>query len=179
MERSRSTITAEGLGLATISYDSVDILREFAERRGITFPMLSDSHSVIIRQFGLLNEQVAPGSRHDGVPHPGIFLVNASGVVLERVFEASALNLAWTDEALTGYKGRVPVAIDVSLGTRQEIAAVRDAGHGLAIGGTVRLQACDDRICWAPEAIPVTWHVDLRAPDLERSPESLQHRPKA
>lgn len=58
---------------------------------------------------------------------------------------------AWTDEALTGYKGPVRVAIDVSLGTRQEMAAVRDAGRGGAIGGTVRLQACDDRICWAPE----------------------------
>ncbi len=47
------------------------------------------------------------------------------------------------------------------------------------ITGTVRAQACDDRVCWAPEAIPVAWHLDLIPPDLERSPEPLQHKPKA
>ena len=34
-------IRARGLGVVAISYDSVAVLKNFAERRGITFPMLS------------------------------------------------------------------------------------------------------------------------------------------
>jgi DsbC/DsbD-like thiol-disulfide interchange protein len=89
------------------------------------------------------------------------------------------LRLGWTDEVLAGYGNPVRVAVDVSLGTRLEMAAVIEAGQELTITGTVRVQACDDRVCWAPEAIPLAWHLDLIPPDLERSPESLQHKPKA
>ncbi len=273
MERAQTVITKEGWGLCTISYDSVDILREFAERRHITFPMLSDPDSAIIRRFGLFREDVLADSRDHGIPYPGTFLVDAAGVVRERFFEerywnrmtmpaalwrlgvalaadaavldrehvrirtsasdaavypgnrftlfvevepspgvhvygpavgggyqrlevsidplpfltvhpplyppASPLILPWTDEALTGYASPARVAVDVSLGTRQELAAVLEAADGLTLTGTLRLQACDDRVCWAPEAIPLRWHVHLVPPDLERSPEPLQHRARA
>lgn len=92
---------------------------------------------------------------------------------------ARRLTLPWTGEPLTGYTQPVRVAVDVSLGTRQELAAVLESGQGLTLTGTLRLQACDDRVCWPPEAVPLTWHVDLIQPDLERSPEPLQHKPKA
>jgi hypothetical protein len=92
---------------------------------------------------------------------------------------ARVLHLPWTTETLTGYQGSVRVAVDVALGTRQEMAAVLEAGQGLRIGGSVRLQACNNRECWAPETIPVEWHLDLIAPDLQRAPEHLQHKAKA
>ena len=273
MERSQDALAAQGLGLCSISYDSVEILRDFAARRQITFPMLADPDSAIIRRFGLLNETVEPTSRDYGVPHPGLLVVDAGGIVRERFFEeryynrmtmptvltrlgrafevergsiarehlrvgtratqaavhpgnrftlfvdvipldgvhvygpavgggyqalegtvdplpyltvhparypdVTSLRLAWTDEVLTGYEAATRIAIDVSLGTRLEMAAVLEAGRGLTITGTLRVQACDDRMCWAPEAIPLAWHLDLIPPDLERSPESLQHKPKA
>ena len=47
-----------GLGVAAISYDSPDILKSFATRRGITFPLLSDEGSKVIRSFGILNAEV-------------------------------------------------------------------------------------------------------------------------
>ena len=34
-----------GLGVAAISYDSEAVLADFAERRGITFPLLADDDS--------------------------------------------------------------------------------------------------------------------------------------
>jgi hypothetical protein len=37
-------------------------LRDFADRRHITFPMLSDAESKIIRALGILNETVPPGN---------------------------------------------------------------------------------------------------------------------
>lgn len=75
------------MGLASISYDSIEILRDFAERRHITFPLLADPDSAIIRRFGLFNETIDPASRDHGIPHPGTFLVDAAGVVRQKFFE--------------------------------------------------------------------------------------------
>jgi hypothetical protein len=89
LERQREAIRARGLGLAAISYDSVEILHEFATRRGITFPLLSDVDSAVIRGFGLQNPGYPPGNRAHGVPYPGTFVTNAAGVVEARFFEDS------------------------------------------------------------------------------------------
>ena len=91
---------------------------------------------------------------------------------------AARLHLPWTNEVLTGYTRPIRVAVDISLGTRLELAPVIEAGRGLRITGTLRLQSCDNRACWAPEAIPLVWNIELRPPDLERVPEPLQHKAK-
>lgn len=80
-------ITRQGLGLIAISYDSPETLKTFAASRGITFPLVSDAGSVIIRKYGLLNETVDPKSRTYGIPHPGTFIVDRQGVVRSRFFE--------------------------------------------------------------------------------------------
>ena len=48
------TLRAQGLGVAAISYDPVPTLAEFASRRSITFPLLSDAGSATIKAFGIL-----------------------------------------------------------------------------------------------------------------------------
>ena len=80
-------IRAEGLGVAAISYDSVAVLKSFAERRGITFPLLSDPESKIIRDFGILNEQAQQGTMQYGIPYPGTYLVDRAGRVTAKYFE--------------------------------------------------------------------------------------------
>ena len=42
----------QGFGVAAISYDSEAVLADFSQRRGITFPLLSDEGSEIITEFG-------------------------------------------------------------------------------------------------------------------------------
>ena len=44
-----------GISIAAISYDSEEVLADFANRRGITFPLLSDDDSSVIRAFGIYN----------------------------------------------------------------------------------------------------------------------------
>lgn len=80
-------LRARGYGVCSISYDPVDVLREFADRRGITYPMLSDPDSAIIRAFGLFNEEIEPGTRDYGVPHPVIFFVDRAGRVIRKYME--------------------------------------------------------------------------------------------
>jgi len=78
---------AEGLGVAAISYDSPAVLKSFADRRHITFPLLSDPESKIIRAFGILNEQIAEGTPQYGIPHPGTYIVDRAGRVTAKYFE--------------------------------------------------------------------------------------------
>ena len=56
-------LTRSGIGVAAISYDSQDILANFAEERGITFPLLSDVDSAVIKAYGILNTVAAADSR--------------------------------------------------------------------------------------------------------------------
>jgi peroxiredoxin len=80
-------IQAAGLGLAALSYDSVPVLADFASRRGITFPLLSDPGSATIRAYGILNTTVpADNQRSYGIPFPGTFFLNSDTVVTAREF---------------------------------------------------------------------------------------------
>lgn len=77
---------AQGIKLAAISYDSQAILRDFARRRGIEFPLLADPDSKVIRSFHVLNEREA--GRAKGVAFPGFFYIDTKGVIREKFFEA-------------------------------------------------------------------------------------------
>lgn len=101
----------QGLGLATISYDSVNILSGFSRQHQITFPMLSDSGSATIKRFGILNpvpewaigpdkddptvqadvrkyvSVVRPTAAMVGIAFPGTFILDPRGRVKQRFFE--------------------------------------------------------------------------------------------
>lgn len=81
-----------------MSYDSVDVLAHFAEKYGITYPLLSDVDSRAITDLGLLNQQVfeqhavygiKPRDEHLGVPYPGVFVLDQAGTVVEKRFQQS------------------------------------------------------------------------------------------
>ena len=100
-----------GIGLATISYDSQEILAGFANRNRITYPLLSDVGSATIRRYGIVNtvieEALGPNGkdpalladvqryvtgtqaaeRHRGIPFPGTFMLDRQGRVTSRFFE--------------------------------------------------------------------------------------------
>jgi hypothetical protein len=266
-------LRAKGLGVAAISYDSVAVLKSFAERRRITFPMLSDPESKIIRDFGILNEQVQQGTPQYGVPYPGTYLVDRAGRVTEKYFEddytqrytsadilvsrfSESLGAAHTIAEgkhlrvqVSASNGRVrsgqriSLVLDVQLGPRLHVYApgvkndyipiewnmkespalavraatyprskmlrlkairetvpvyqdtfrlVRDVtiardqalkplldGEGkLTIEGTLKYQACDDKLCYPPETVPVRWSLQVEGHDRERAPAELQRKAK-
>jgi hypothetical protein len=98
------TIKAQGLGLVAISYDPPATLKAFADSRGITFPMISDPGSAIIKRYGLLNETQDPQTRFYGIPHPGTFILDAKGVVVARFFE-DAYQERYTTAAMFAARG--------------------------------------------------------------------------
>jgi hypothetical protein len=73
-----------------ISYDSEEILKSFSDRQGgIHYSMLADDKSEIIKAFGLMNPNIEPGSMQYGMAFPGIYIVDANGIVQEKVFNES------------------------------------------------------------------------------------------
>jgi peroxiredoxin len=76
-----------GINVANISYDSREILRRFGETYHITYPLLSDEGSVVIRKFGIMNTNVPPDvKRFYGIPFPGQYLLTGDGTVKDKQF---------------------------------------------------------------------------------------------
>ncbi len=86
LQAAKERFQKQGIGLAGISYDSVEILKYFSGRRKIDFPLLSDPDSKIIRMYQVLNsEAVGPNA---GMARPGYFYIDPEGMIREKFFEA-------------------------------------------------------------------------------------------
>ena len=120
MQNAREEFHQQGVGLAAISYDSEAILRDFAQRHKIEYPLIADPKSEIIRSYGVLNAE-APGFTK-GMAHPGYFYVMPDGKVKEKFFEtaytdrdtAASLILKLFPELVEG-KGREVAAPHIKL----------------------------------------------------------------
>ena len=86
MEEWLPEVKRRGFGVASVSYDSVEILKNFSDRKKLTYPLLSDPDSSMIKAFGILNEGPKSGFAV-GIPHPGIFIVDSTGKVEAKYFE--------------------------------------------------------------------------------------------
>jgi hypothetical protein len=84
--------------LYAVSYDSVEVLADFADKHGITYPLLSDEGSRTIKALGLYNEHLAEHAafygravqpHQFGIPYPGLFVLDERGVVAAKEFEQS------------------------------------------------------------------------------------------
>jgi hypothetical protein len=87
-----------GVALFAISYDSVEILHNFAATHGITYQLLSDEGSHAMRGLGLINDRVQedhavygikPNARHVNLPYPGVYVLDRDGVVTQKRFYES------------------------------------------------------------------------------------------
>ena len=269
LERKRQQLEGRGIRVAAISYDSVEVLEHFSERAGIGFPLLSDPDSAIIREFGVLNEEVPADHPFFGIPHPVEFLLGPDRTVLEKFHEedykdrftagrvlvrqfgeesgaaratqrTSHLKVtSWASDSVVRGGNRIALALDVALDDKMHVYApsvdeyipidwqmeeapglthydaeypasktlhlpaidetapvyegsfrvVRDVMVGqaaelgdrirdgkLTIRGTLRYQACDDRMCYLPSTVPLEWTVDFEQHDRTRVPEDLRRR---
>jgi peroxiredoxin len=128
-------LRTQGLGVAAISYDAVPILADFATRRHITFPLLSDVGSATIKAFGILNplpelafgadkddpqvvaelRQYVSGGRPNpswaGIAFPGTFILDPEGRVTARFFEDYYVErTTFSNILLRTGKSQVPVS---------------------------------------------------------------------
>ncbi len=272
MELEQNTKQFEKLGLKVIglSYDSPAVLKNFAERKGIHFPLLSDADSKIIRELGILNESVPKDNAFYGIPHPGTYIVDADRTITAKYFEedykqrftgadilvqrygvipegraqevegkqlkaiATASNfivrpgqrvalvldlelkpnmhvyapgvegyipIDWkaanTDvstahettypkpeilflqainEKVPVFKGKILLTRDVTIGPDAKVKAAVDGSGQFTVEAKLRYQACDDRMCYIPQELPVKWTFQYEGFDRQRVPEELQKK---
>ncbi len=120
-----------GVGLAAIIPEPSEMLRVFADRQGITFPLLSDTGSTFIRQVGLLNTRVPEDSPIHGIPFPGTFILSTDGTIEARFFE-NAYQERFTMSSIDIALGNVPFGqgtriagrhMEVLVGASDEVVA--------------------------------------------------------
>jgi hypothetical protein len=244
-----------GLGLVAISYDSPETLKAFATAHGITFPLIADRDSAIIRRYGLLNTTVEEGTRAYGIPFPGTFVVDRRGIVRSRHFEAAyqerntvgsilvsggatpdgpvmsveTTHLAMTaavsdavvapgerisivfdvtprpgmhvyapgkhtyqvvrvaldpqlwmrahapvyppsdiyhfkplDERVDVYQRPFRLVQEVTILATPEVQKLLEQQTSVTIRGRLEYQACDDKLCYSPQSVPVSWKLSLK-----------------
>ena len=81
MQSSLAAARAAGIHLAAVSYDPPRVLRQFAVRRSITFPLLADPASTLIRAASMLLPGPPPSSPFAGASYPGAVLVDHRGII--------------------------------------------------------------------------------------------------
>ncbi len=88
-------LAAKNIRVYGISYDPQSSLKDFAEQYGVTYDLLSDIDSAVIKKFGILNTLVSPDDTEThpqtqrgfyGMPFPGVYVTDESGAVTEKFF---------------------------------------------------------------------------------------------
>ncbi len=85
LQNAKLRFEGQGIKLAAISYDSPAILKDFADRHKIEFPLLADPDSSLIRSFNVLNAEANGMTK--GMARPGFFYIDSEGVIRDTYFE--------------------------------------------------------------------------------------------
>ena len=72
-----------------VSPEPVEVIARFTERHGISFPVLSDADSAVIREYGILNTGVEEDHRLYGMPFPGAYLTDTAGRITQKHFNTN------------------------------------------------------------------------------------------
>jgi len=100
---------AAGVAVYALSYDEPDALRDFRDAHGITFTLLSDPASEVIRAFGILNELIDENDHPwFGIPYPGTYVTDAAGVIQAKFFENNLAVRAGPEQMLRALRGEAP-----------------------------------------------------------------------
>lgn len=166
-EASKEALRQNGLGIVGISYDSTEVLKKFANDKKISFPLLSDPESQIIRDFLILDSSVLPGTPAYGVPYHGSYVINEEGVIVAKLFDT---------EATLGHSTGVVVAklFDSPLNTHEKVvkhdrltlsyyASSNFVSAGDEVELTIDVLLNDTLHVYAPdggEHIPVEWRLE-------------------
>jgi hypothetical protein len=134
---------AAGIKLYALSYDDQEALAEFAENQRIPYTLLSDTRSAVIKQYGLLNEQLttADGPLY-GIPYPGVYVCDEQGVVTSKFFHDSYKKRESPEMLIDAALGEIQIDESAPKASSKdggiEITAALHGGNGSLRQGIVR-----------------------------------------
>jgi hypothetical protein len=166
LEKNLPNLGEVGLGVAAVSYDSIDILHNFAERRGIHFPLLSDIDSKTIRALGIVNDSVPNDDPLFGISYACLFLLDANGVIVAKYFEGDHRQTYTLADIVNRNFGGAFTSQKTEV-DRQNLKLVATASHSIVTVGkrvalTLDVKLKPDVHIYAPGAegyIPISWKI--------------------
>jgi hypothetical protein len=103
------------------------------------------------------------------------------GIELQPVVypNSKVLYLEAIQEHVPVFEGKFRISQDLTV-TPSRISdglrSVLSKERTISITGDLRYQACDQRVCYPPTSVPVTWQLQILPLDLKRSPKAIQHK---
>lgn len=72
-------------------------------------------------------------------------------------------------EKVPVYEGKIRLVRDITIGQDRDLKPLLIADGNLVVEGTFRYQACEERICYPPETVPIKWTLRREAMDSTRA----------
>lgn len=119
------------------------MLREFAAKQQIPYRLLSDLDSEVIRRYGILNDQVVDdGAFLSGIPYPGVYVTDESGVVVAKFFHDTYKKRDSPEALIDAALGRPVISDDTpraeGQGEEVRVTAYFHGGQGTLRQGVIR-----------------------------------------
>lgn len=95
-----------GLGIASISMDTVDKIASFHNAQSIGYTMLSDPDGAIVETMGIRDLQYSDGSKAYGVARPMIFIIDPQLKIMHKYAEESFRNRPDLDKVLSELRAK-------------------------------------------------------------------------
>jgi peroxiredoxin len=156
----------QGLNVASLTYDTREILQEFSTRIGIKYTMLSDPESKIIRAFDILNTNIPQDNKaRYGIPFPGTYIINEKGIVTAKYFDDDYRERSSAASILTREFGAGGVAKNVVENTQIKLtyyAADATLGPGHRTTLVLEIEPKPTMHLYAPGVeryIPIDWQM--------------------
>jgi len=92
---------------------------------------------------------------------------------------AEDLYLPAIKETVSVFQGSYEVRQDITMLGNTELESVLKGNREIKIRGKLRYQACDDKICYLPQTVPLEWTLKLDPLDRQRVPDAIQHKAPA
>ena len=177
LQQNLAAIRKQGLGVAAISYDPIGVLKNFAGRQHIAYPLLSDTDSKIIRAFDIFNETTKPGTLTYGIPYPGVYIVDVQGKVVSKYFEDDYKDRISTADILARQYG-TPLAEAKNVSETPHLTLTTAASNhlarpGLRIALTLDIALKPGMHLYAPGVegyIPIDWKLEDGGSAAKRHP---------
>lgn len=113
---------AAGVAVYALSYDEPDALTDFAEAHNISYALLPDPKSEVIRSFGILNTLIEPDDKPwYGIPYPGTYVINAEGSITHKFFDNNLAVRAGPEQVLRAVRGQPLLESTVTDQTPDEV----------------------------------------------------------
>jgi hypothetical protein len=101
----------QNIAVYALSYDEADALRDFRDAHAISYTLLSDPESDVIRSFGILNTLIDEDDHPwYGIPYPGAYVVNAEGFITHKFFDNNLAVRAGPEQLLRAALGQTLLA---------------------------------------------------------------------